>query len=315
MKINHFVYVFKVSLISMMFLSCSKSDDDKSNLSLSGNIYHEYTSDVKNIDMRTGNETNFFSYNAYNTVGWELSRDGKLRIVSAREPGMYDRNVFTIVNTANDQIIKSFEYVPRNGNSTKNTGKISFDNSMIMVAPDGMNGITIMDMDGTIKYEMSGIGDIPFSSQDDAYWLPGNSILVSFQNKLLKSVPPYTSLTLVKEMNYENWGNVRVSNNGQKISMYVNKHIFMMDITGENFQQVTSGNGDEAFGEFSPDGKYLLVGADYFHAPLSQNSHWFLKIIPADGKKYDMDSSPEVKPVIPKGQSSAVRAKGETFWR
>ncbi|MCC2598519.1 hypothetical protein [Sphingobacterium sp. FBM7-1] len=317
MKRSYFVYVIQVSLISILFLSCSKNDDkgDGVSLTLTGHIYHQYTSDVMKIDMRTGQETSFFSYSAYSTVGWDLSRDGKLRIVSTREPGTYDRNLFTIVNTANDQIIKSFEYVPRNGNSTRNTGKISFDNSMILVAPDAANGIAIMDMDGDIKYEMTGIGDEPFSTSDDAYWLPDNNILVRFQNKLLRSAPPYNNLTLVKEMNYEKWGNVRISNNGQKISMYINKHIFLMDANGSNLVQVTDSNGDEAFGEFSPDDKFLLVGSDYFHAPASGNSHWFLKVIPADGKKYNMDSDQEVISVIPTGETSIVRANGTTVWR
>ena len=89
----------------------------------------------------------------------------------------------------------------------------------------------------------------------------------------------------------------------------------MMDIDGNNFVQVTNGNQDEAFAEFSPDDKYLLVGADYFHAPVSQNSHWYLKIIPADGKTYNMESSPEVSEVIPQGSSNVVRANGVTIWR
>ena len=316
MKRSYFVYFIPVSLISILFLSCSKDNGgSEGKLSLTGHIYHQYTSDVMKIDMRTGSETNFFSYNAYSTVGWDLSRDGKLRIVSTREPGTYDRNLFTIVNTTNDQIINSFEYVPRNGNSTRNIGKISFDNSMIMVAPDAENGITIMDMDGGIKYEMTGIGDEPFPTGDNAYWLPDNNILVRFQNKLLRSAPPYNNLTLVKEMNYEKWGNVRISNNGKKISMYINKHIFLLDVNGSNLVQVTDSNGDEAFGEFSPDDKFLLVGSDYFHAPASGNSHWFLKVIPADGKKYYMDSSPEVISVIPTGKTSIVRANGTTVWR
>ncbi|SFS32394.1 TolB-like translocation protein [Sphingobacterium wenxiniae] len=315
------VLAFPLYLVAVLSVSCSKDDGgDKGgngggNTSLPGIIYHQYTSNVMKIDMWTGEEDAFFSYNAYSTVSWEISRDGKLRLVSSREAGTYDRNRFTLVNTADDQIVKAFDYVPRYGNSTRNYGKISFDNSFIMVVPDGDNGIVMMDMDGNIKYEMSGIGEDTFTSTDNAYWLPNNSILVRFKNMLLRADPPYENLSLVKEMNYENWGNVRVSNNGQKISMYINKHVFMMDITGENLVQVTDGTADENFGEFSPDDKYLLIGADYFHAPASMNSHWFLKIIPSDGKKYHMDNSPEVIPVIPNGSQQMVRANGVTAWR
>lgn len=314
-----FILATLAGLFSLLLGGCSKDDDDDGGSKLSnlpGYIYHEYTSEVMEIDMRTGEESAFFSYNAYSTVGWGLSRDRKLRIVSTREPGMYDRNRFTIVNAADQTIVKEFDYVPRYGNNTNNLGKISFDNSLIMVTPDRDNGIVILDMDGNVKYEMLGIGEESFTLDDDAVWLPNNSILVRFKNRLLlRSDPPYTNLSLVKEMNYENWGNIRVSNNGQKITFYINKHIHMMDINGENLVQVTDGNADEAFAEFSPDDKYLLIGADYVGLPASGNSHWFLKIIPADGKKYNLDSSPEVIRVIPKGSSSIIRANGVTAWR
>lgn len=314
-----FIFPTLVGLFSLFLMGCSKDNGDNGGAemgSFPGHIYHQYTSDVMKLDMRTGEESAFFSYNAYGTVGWGLSRDGKLRIVSTREAGTYDRNHFTVVNTADETIAKEFDYVPRYGNSTSNLGKISFDNSLIMVTPDRDNGIVILDMDGNVKYEMSGIGNESFTSEDDAVWLPNNSILVRFKDRLiLRSDPPYTSLSLVKEMNYENWGNIRISNNGQRMSFYINKHIYMMDINGENLVQVTESNADEAFAEFSPDDKYLLIAADYVHLPASSNSHWFLKIIPADGKTYNLDSSPEVISVIPKGSSSIVRANKVTAWR
>lgn len=318
MKRNRFVYPIYNLLIALLIVSCSRNDNGDNggnNPSLNGHIYYEYTSDVMKIDMSTAKESSFFSYNAYNTVGWDLSNDGKLRLVSTREPGQFDRNHFTIVNIENDQIVKKFEFVPRNGNNTNNLGKISFDNTLILVPPDYENGIVIMDTDGNIKYEMNGIGDDLFSLRDDVYWLPDNNLLVRFKDKLLRSAPPYTNLTLVKEMNYENWGNVRVSKDGKKISMFINKHIYIMDITGDNLIQVTESNDDEIFGEFSPDGKYLLIGSDYLNAPVSGNSQCYLKIIPADGKKYNMDSSPEVISVIPDGSSTIVRSRANTVWR
>src|SRR5690606_19969988 len=143
-------------------------------------------------------EDAFFSYNAYSTAGWEISSDGNLRLVSSREAGTYDRNGFTLVNTADDEIVKEFDYVPRYGNSTRNYGKISVDNSLIMVGPDGDNGIVIKDMDGNIKYEMSGIREDTFTSTDNAYWLTNKSILVRFKNMLMRADPTYETLSLVK---------------------------------------------------------------------------------------------------------------------
>ncbi|WP_118194414.1 hypothetical protein [Albibacterium indicum] len=88
-----------------------------------------------------------------------------------------------------------------------------------------------------------------------------------------------------------------------------------MNIDGSNLVQVTDGDGVENFAEFSPDGRHLLVGTNYIHAPVSGKSTWNLKIIPADGQKYDINNSPEVIPVIPSNTNSLLKADGETFWR
>lgn len=321
MKSIHIIYIVTIGVLSMLSISCSKDGNDGENggdwPSLPGYIYHQYTTEVQRVDMRTGEESHFFQYSAYGTAGWSMSPDGTLRLVSHRDAGVYDRNRFTVVSGADGRIIKEFDYVPLRGNSTANVGKISYDNSLILVEPDGDNGIVITDMDGNFKYGMDGIGELgDFSRGDRVYWLPGNSILILFNGRrLLRSDPPYTGLNLIKEMNYENWGNVRVRPDGKKISFYIDKHLYMMDIDGENLVQVTESAEDVAFGEFSPDGNYLLVAADYFHAPASGGSHWFLKIIPADGKKYNLDSDPQVIPLIPNGSSRIVRANGVTAWR
>ncbi|HMR19411.1 MAG TPA: hypothetical protein PKA53_08940 [Sphingobacterium sp.] len=307
-----------VAILSILFSACSKESEEGGleGSKLPGHIYHQYTTDVKKLNMQTGVESTFFSYSAYSTVGWGLSRDGTLRIITSREAGVYDRTRFQIVNTASGTIEKEFDYIPLHGNSTNNFGQLSFDKSLILIEPDFHNGIVLLDTDGNIKLEMSGINDETFTQGDEAIWLPDNGILVTFKDRyILRADPPYTNLILIKEMNYEKWGNIRVSNNGQKISMYIGNHIYMMDINGDHLVQVTESNDDEAFAEFSPDDKYLLVASDYFHAPASGNSHWYLKIIPADGKKYNLDSSPEVIPVIPKGENSLIKANKVTLWR
>lgn len=304
----------------LIYASCSKGSSTKDSTvperALGGQIYHQYASQVQRIDAGSWKQSLSFSYNAYSTVGWSMSRDGKLRLMSTREPGTYDRNRFTIVNSIDGKIIHQFDFVPRFGNSTRNVGAISPDNSLVLIGPDNDNGIVIVSMDGKVKHELTGIGENNFTGEDQVFWLPGNHLLVKFQNRyLLRSAPPYTSLDLIKEMDYEKWGGIRTSNDGKKISMYINRHIHVLDIPGKNLFQVTDGESEEVFAEFSPDDKYLLVGADYFHAPASMNSHWYLKVVPADGKKYNMDSSPEVIEVVPEGQSGPVRANGVTLWR
>lgn len=297
--------------------ACSKDGGDSGRAgSLSGNIIHEYTTEVKKINLNNWSESTFFTYSAYSTVDWDVSRDGKLRLVSERPAGVYDQNKFILVNVADATIIKEFMYDPLMGNSTNNSGEISFDNSLIVINPDYDNGIVIIDMDGQVKHRLDRINDKKLGLSDRARWLPGNSLLVSFDGKyLLKADAPYTNLTLVKEMNYEQWGNVRVSQDGKKVSMYIGNHIYLMDIDGSNLTQVTESSSAENFAEFSPDGKHLLVGSEYTHAPVSGRSNWKLKVIPADGKMYNLDNSNAVIPIVPSQSSERARASGNSMWR
>lgn len=313
----------KVLLITipLLLLTCAKSDDDNSNPPsgyppLPGKIYHQYTTEVKRVNMQSWEEAVSFSYSAYSTVTWNLSPDGTIRLMSSREPGMYDRNLFTLVKMSDESIVAQFEFVPRYGNSTGNYGQLSFDNALVAVEPDGENGIVILDYDNDLRYEIDNRNE-QFSRSDEVVWLPDNSILFTFNKEaIFRSAHPYNEVTLIREMNYESWGNIRVSPNGQKISVGIGRHVYMMDIDGQNLVQVTdSKESIELFGEFSPDSRYLLIGADYFHAPASSNSYWLPKIIPADGKKYDMDNDPAVIPLIPKGERSISKANRVTVWR
>lgn len=297
--------------------ACSKGSEEGDRPgNLSGSIIYEYATEVKKINLNSWSESTFFSYSAYSTVGWDLSKDGKLRLISERPPGVYDKNKFIVVNVADGTIIKEFMYNPLVGNSTSNSGEISFDNSLILINPDYENGFVIVDMNGEVKFRMDGINGKKLGLGDRARWLPGNSILVSFDGKyLLKADPPYTNLTLVKEMNYEKWGNVKVSMDGQRVSMYIGDHIHTMNIDGSNLTQVTESGSTEIFAEFSPDGKHLLVGCDYIHAPISSQSSWKLKVIPADGLLHNLDNGDNVIPIVPSQSSERTKASGKCLWR
>jgi len=149
-------------------------------------------------------------------------------------------------------------------------------------------------------------------------WLPGNALLFTHGNYILKSAPPYNKATLVKEMNYEGWGDIRASQDGKKLTVRIDKHIYLMDMDDGDLTQVTESNFTESVAVFSPNGKYLLVGTDYrITGPFG--SIWNLKIIPADGKLYNVDpiavNSAGVIPVIPLGEDRIETADGIMMWR
>lgn len=91
-----------------------------------------------------------------------------------------------------------------------------------------------------------------------------------------------------------------------------------MGMDGSNMKQVTTSNFKEAVAEFSPDGKYLLVGTDYRQTgPFGWM--WELKIIPNDGKEYNVDpiaaNTPGVIPVFVKDKDKIETSGGQMIWR
>lgn len=307
------IKILVLNSLILILSSCSKDDKPSISRSLSGRIIHEYSSDVMQIDLKTGNESSFFSYNAYSLEGWDLSKDGKFRLMSERPPGTYSVTRFKLVDVATGTIVKEFDYNTKFGNNTK-IGYLSYDNTMILLQPDFENGIVILDMNGTEKYRLDGINGTALTYGDYVHWLPGNGILIEFDDRfLLRSEAPYTDIALVKEMNYESWGGVQSSRDGQRYTLYIGRHIYLMNKDGSNLTQVTESDAKELYSTFSPDDKYLLIGTDFFDGAGAANSHWFLKAIPADGKKYDVDTSPEVISIISNGSQSPVKAN-KSYW-
>lgn len=68
---------------------------------------------------------------------------------------------------------------------------------------------------------------------------------------------------------------------------------------------------------FSPDGQYLLIGTN-FHVTGPFGSLFYLKVIPADGRLYDVTDGEETEGVITiqaKGSRQPEAADEEVYWR
>src|SRR3546814_17291972 len=70
---------------------------------------------------------------------------------------------------------------------------------------------------------------------------------------LFRSLPPYSNLTLIKEMPYTQWGSLRVNKQGTQLAMMANNHIYVMDVDGKNFRRVTASRDGEIHADFSPE--------------------------------------------------------------
>lgn len=310
---------FYALLLAIFFvIACSKDKQENPASEFSGidgTLYYTFAGNVFQLDLQTGIQSLYFSYNTYSFGNWDLSMDGKYRLTSEREPGEYQKTKFKLLNANNGLIVKEFNYIPPEGSGTGYLGQLSPDNSKILIKPDLYNGIVIADMDGNILHHLEKINDSELELGDDVIWLPDNSILLTLDERyILKSEPPYNSLTLVKEMEYEDWGNIYTNKSGSKISMFIGNHIYVMDIDGNNLTQVTDSDSGENFAIFSPNGKYLLVGANYVHGPIPTGAIWNLKIIPNDGKIYNLNNDEKVVSVQPVNENIPAAVAGRSFW-
>jgi hypothetical protein len=304
-------------LIFSLSMSCSRNKDSKGDgnfSNLQGNILYDFAGKVFRLDLNTGISSVYFSYNTYSFNNWHISRDGKYKLTSERRPGTIAETRFKLLQASDDQVLKEFDYVAPFGNNQDYAGTLSPDNSKILIRPDYENGIVIIDTDGNLLNHLPGINNAKFDWGDEVVWMPDNSLLLTFQHKyIFRSTPPFSTLDLIKEMNYERWGNINVNKDGTKISFYIGNHIYVMDMDTKEPVQITESERSENMGIFSPDGKHLLVGSDYIHAPLT-GSVWKMKIIPNDGKKYHLENDDAVISVKPVNENIEASVSGRTLW-
>jgi len=316
----------KIKTIALAFaivgvFSCSKNENgdpdggNGGNRGLAGKLIYTFSGDVFQLDLQTNRQSTFFTYNTYGFSDWDMSWDGQFRLTSEREAGVFDAAKITLVRNSDGTIVDQFDYISPYGVDTDVQAFLSPDNTMVMYKPTLDNGIVITDLDGNVLTHLEavnvGTGGLSLGISDEVLWLPGNSILFTLGDRyLFRSDPPYTGLSLIKEMPHTEWGNLRVNKEGTQLSMMVSNHIYVMDIDGSDLRQVTESSGGEIQSDFSPDGKHLLVakklGPTYFY--------WNLAVIPNDGQLHDMDHSESVVVIQSEGEVIPPAVSGATFW-
>ncbi len=302
-------------------LSCTKNNDTNpdekqgKNGHLVGKLIYTFTGNVYQLDLQTNRRSTYFTVNTYGFNNWDMSLDEQFRLTSEREAGVFNAAKITLVRNSDGTIVNEFDYYSPYGTDTDIAALLSPDNKKVMFSPTFDNGIVITDLEGKVLNHLEAVNvegkSVAFGINDEVLWLPGNRILFTLNERyIFKSDPPYTSLALVKEMPYTQWGNLRVNKQGTQISIMVSNHIYVMDVDGNNLRQVTESSDGEIHADFSPDGEHLLVakkiGPTFFY--------WNLAVVPNDGQVYNMDNDKEVIIIQPEGEQILPAVDGGTFW-
>ncbi|TJZ54745.1 hypothetical protein FAZ15_14785 [Sphingobacterium olei] len=315
-----------VVVFLMLLSACSKDNDGSPDggdngypSAVKGTIYYDWaTEGILKVSLPEGVGSAFIPDDS-KLNNFDVSRDGKykLTVVNEQTVGKYPIR-FTLSDISNGSIVEEFVYNSP-GLDGYSKGYLSYDNSHILVLSQTKeDGITILKRDGEFVGRIHDINGEELGFNDQRLWLPGNALLIVHNNYIIRLDPPYTSGKLLKEMEYEDWGDVAVNPAGTQLAVRIANHVYTMDMDGSNLKQVTTSNFKEAVPEFSPDGKYLLVGTEYRQTgPFGWM--WSLKIIPNDGKEYNVDpiapNSPGVIPVFVKGKNKIETAGGQMIWR
>lgn len=304
----------------LVTFSCSEDDEGANDgggptRHLEGKLIYTFVGNVYELDLKTNQQSVYFTYNTYGFNNWDMSWDEEYRLISEREAGEFNAAKITLVRNSDGAIVDEFDYDSPDGNDTEVGALLAPDNSKVAYLPTFDNGIVITDLDGNILHHLEAV-DVEsetefFGITDEVLWLPDNSILFTLAERyIFKSSPPYTTLSLVKDMPGTEWGNLRVNRQGTQISMRMNHHIYVMNLDDGELIQVTDSNGSELHADFSPDGNHLVVAKKY----RDQIRSWNLAIVPNDGNVYNMDDEEEVIIVHPEGEVISPAVDGGTFW-
>ncbi|WP_196939051.1 TolB family protein [Sphingobacterium pedocola] len=315
-----------IAVFLMLLSACSKDNDggpDGGNngypSAVKGTIYYDWaTEGILKVSLPEGVGSAFIPDDS-KLNNFDVSRDGKYKLTVVNEQTLGDYPIrFTLSDISNGSIVEEFIYRSP-ALSAYSKGYLSYDNSHILVlSNDQEDGITILKRNGEFVGRIHDINGEELGFNDQRLWLPGNALLIVHNNYIIRLDPPYTSGKLLKEMTYEDWGDLAVNPAGNQLAVRIANHVYTMDMDGSNLKQVTTSNFKESVPEFSPDGKYLLVGTEYRQTgPFGWM--WSLKIIPNDGKEYNVDpiapNSPDVIPVFVKGKNKIETAGGQMIWR
>ncbi|WP_276482394.1 TolB family protein [Paraflavitalea pollutisoli] len=313
--------VYWLSLV-VLLAACSKDkpEDDNNGTTPGGGfkalgagfIYYDWaTEGIQKVNLQTGVKGQAMVSDTRRN-GWDISRDHTLLLEAKDHPDDYDNELYTITNIKDGTLVSQFKKLSGYANHT--FPSLSYDNKLIVVPPTDDDGIMLLDLQGKVLMNL-----VTFQGkklEGSVEWMPDNTLLFRQGNSLYRTNAAFTQGTLVKTLNFAEWGDMAVSPDGSKIALAGGNHIWLMNSDGTNLTQVTESNKKEVMPVFSPDSKYLLLGYNYTITG-TFGRYWYLAIIAADFGKYNVDEGADsrVIPFIPKGETRAEPSDGTMLWR
>lgn len=252
---------------------------------------------------------------------WDISLDGEhiLEMQDGRDDGKLDQVKLTYRRFQDDAVMKQFYYAPLRGGTIFISGRLSPDKSLFCITPTFEEGLVLISpQEEKVIAHLEDINGKKLPRNTSFCWMPDNSIVVAWENAILRFQSPYKGGELVAELETSDFSHLVANRQGTKLAMILAKHVWILDLASGEMYQVTDSEGMEASPAFSPDGRHIILGADVREVgvPGSVPSYQsYLKVVPVDGKTYNVDQDGEgVIPVIAAGKTSPEPLKGTVIW-
>ncbi|MBE7176970.1 MAG: PD40 domain-containing protein [Mucilaginibacter polytrichastri] len=315
---SRFHLLFFIALTSIVLAACSKKDSDEPGADGgggnygSGTLFFDWaTEGIQKIDLQSGTKSTVLPSDT-KRHSWNITADGSKALLNMSDPDNVDGNIYIVINVADGKVLSQFKFTPKG--SRYNAIRLSPSGNMIGVTPTFEEGAIILNAQGKVLVHLENVNGEKLHRQ--LCWMPDETLLLSFGKYLIRTDKTFKQAALVKEMDFQEWGDVSVSPDGSKIAFRGGNHLYMMNADGSNMVQVTQGGGVEAEPVFSPDGQWLAAGRNHRQT----GPFGYIRdviIFPADGKNYNVDEGADksVLALIPKGENKIQNASGHMEWR
>ncbi|UAY55415.1 TolB-like translocation protein [Arachidicoccus terrestris] len=307
-----------ITCIALCCASCSKKNTpahpgEGQGYNLSGSLYFDWATDgILKMDLRTGESVSILASDVRRN-GWDISRDAKQLLYATASPDHdYDANQYTNIRVSDLDVVYQFKYYPTEREDSY--GLLSPDETMIAVEPTFDDGIIILNQQGDVLANLDELGETKLRINVTRHaWMPDNSLLFTIGDHIYLSNTAFTAATLIKTVDnigYRAWDALVVSPDGKKVAFTRGGHVWMMNSDGRNLAQITGSDLHEKACTFSPDGNYLLIGTEYV------NNSWYLAVIPADGRQYNVgDEDADGRVIFLYDGNIRQKGDGFAYWR